>query len=325
MAQREPRAWLEEAIGCFNDPEDNGETAWEVRSSLEALRAEAPPGVGPEHRAILETLIAEADAIEEGPYTRARLTEADPPRLELFHHGRDAWIPAEERDKKRAAPPRPTSEGDPKAAWRAFADDTAPSALPELEPTFHQKTGAQLTQLVTALIAKGELPLAEEIARAVLAQHPRFPGHWWDRLGEAQLRRDPPSARATVPRALSFAETGMPSAVSLWFRVEEACGADEETLAVIYVGGRAHGFSLEKPASFGGLGSRRFDKPARAKARFGAMIVPLLEEAWRQAPLEELSALRHFGGMLQRFGKAVPKGLREDVEARLAEAEANED
>ena len=322
--RQEPRAWLREAIACFNDPDDNGEWSFEVRGALEDLRREAPASVGPAHRAILETLIAEADALADGPYTRARLSEDEPPRLELFHHPLGEWVATAERGAKRAAT-SPKSAGDPRAPWRAFAGNAAPSTLKDLEPTFEKKTGAHLTHVVTALIAAGELALAEEIARTVLAQHPRFPGHWWNLLGEALLRRDPAAARPIVARALLFAETWLPSAVSLWFRVEEACGADAEMLAVIYVGGRAHGFALEKAAAWGGLGPRRFDKPARAKARFAALLVPLLEQGWRQEPLADASALRKLAFLLQSFGKAAPKAFREDVEARLATAEADEE
>lgn len=317
------RAWLDQAIACFDDPDDNGEdTAWEVRGQLEALRDEAPRDAGPEHRAILEVLIAEADGLADGPYTRARLSDDDPPRLELFHHPLDAWIPASERDARRAATRSVTRSPGAPSAWQTFAAGAAPSSIARLERTFEKRTGGHLTHEVTRRIEEGELALAEDIARAVLAQRPRFPGHWWNLLGEAQLARDPASARPTVARALLFAETWMPSAVSLWFRVEEACGAEADTLAVIYVGGRAHGFGLDKPPAQGGLGWRRVGKPARAKARFAEAMVPLLAEGWRAGPIEGASALRSLAGTLEGFGKAAPKTLREQVASALAEAEA---
>lgn len=317
------RAWLDQAIACFNDPDDNGEnTDWEVRGQLEALRDEAPRDAGPEHRAILEVLIAEADGLADGPYTRARLSNDDPPRLALFHHAADAWIPASERDARRATT-HPSARAP--SAWQTFAAGAAPSTIARLERTFEETTGGHLTHEVTRRIREGELALAEDIARAVLAQHPRFPGHWWNLLAEARLARDPASARPILARALLFAEKWMPSAVSLWFRVEEACGADEDTLAMIYVGARAHGFALDKPPAQGGLGPRRVGKPARAKARFAEAMVPLLDEGWRAGPIDGASALRSLASLLEGFGKAAPKTLRDQVAAHLVEAEARED
>ncbi len=318
------RAWIEQAIACFNDPEDNGEDTWEVRGALQALRDEAPTGTSAEHRALLEALIAATDGLVESTYTRARLSEDDPPRLELFQHSNGEWVPASAKPAKNAKPakdatkaplaPRPAAGA--RAAWDAFAADAVPSAFRDLEASFAKKTGTQLTQLVTSLIAEGELALAEEIARAVLAERPKLPGHWWSRLAEAQLRGNPASARESVERALLFADTWMPSAVSLWFRLEEATGAGEEALAVIYVGGREHRFALDKPAAFGGIGPRRLPKPARAKARFAEAMIPMLLRAWQAEPVGDPAARRHLAGMLRRFGKAAPSGFLAEVEGR---------
>lgn len=320
----ESRAWLERAIACFNEPDDNGEDAWEVRGALEALRRDAPHGASAAQRAVLDVLIAEADALADGPYTRARVTSEEPPRVELLHHARGEWIPATERAAERvAARGSPTGTG-PRATWTAFAADAPPERFPKLEATFVAKTGSQLTHLVSALVDAGELDLAESIARTVLAQHPRFPEHWWCRVGEAQLRRAPASARLSVSRALLYAEKSMPHAVSLWFRVEEACGLGEDALAVIYVGGRAHGFALEKPASWGGLGARRLPKPARAKARFAEQLASILREAWHVEPVEDLRSLRQLAGVLRGLGKVVPAAFLAEVEAEVAAAEQAE-
>jgi hypothetical protein len=301
---------LKKAIEIFNYPEEMGEYGHAELASLQQMVAVAVADDQP-HLAELEILAEElAEALDEdgeAPYSKARLGAGG---LELYHCGRDVWIPAGEREAMRATPPASTPDpAELRALWAPFDD-----GAPYVELRFNAG-GQYLTHLASQLLEAGEHALVNRIASRVLQDGTRFPGLWWNIVSESRLmRRDLVAARAAIANALLYTQAWAPRGLALMYRWFEASGAGADTLAVVYHGAAAWALNVKGKEY---LGWKTLPKPNRLKTRFAPIFAEWVREVWPGVGAFDRGQLLHLRAMFEELAGRALVDLRRDVEVRL--------
>jgi hypothetical protein len=304
-------ALLKKAIQIFNYPEEMGAYAHDEAAALQELVAAARRD-GSRDLGALEILAEELaasldDASDGAPYSRARLGIAG---LELYHHGRDAWVRAADREAMREEPPVATPDvAALRALWERFDADA-----PDIERRF-DSGGHHLTHVAGELLDAGEHALVNKIAVRVLQDGTCFPGHWWNIVSASRLaRHDLVAARAAIANALLYTEAWSPRGLALMYQWFEASGAGADTLAVVYHGAAAWAFDV-KGQDY--LGWKSLPKPNRLKTRFAPIFAEWVREVWPGVEAFDRGQLVHLRAMFEELAGRALADLRRDIDARL--------
>jgi len=303
---------LKKAIEIFNYPEEMGEYAHDEAAALQDLVAAARRD-GSHHlgelEILAEELAASLDHARDGaPYSKARLGIAG---LELYHHGRDTWVRAADREAMREEPAVETPDvAALRALWEQFDADA-----PDVERRFDSRGDHHLTHIARELLDAGEHALVNRIAARVLQDGTCFPGHWWNIISASRLARsDLVAARAAIANALLYTEAWSPRGLALMYQWFEASGAGADTLAVVYHGAATWAFDV-KGKDY--LGWKSLPKPSRLKTRFAPIFAEWVREVWPGVEAFDRGQLVHLRAMFEEIAGRALADLRRDIEARL--------